>query len=51
VSRPYHIGYNALDDCRYRRQVLLVLLLRLNSRFTPFQQGKRSGKDFAVFSF
>ena len=30
VSRPYRIGYNALDDCRYRRLVLLVLLC-LNS--------------------
>jgi hypothetical protein len=39
VSRPYRIGYNALDDSRYRRLVLLVQL-RLNSRFTPFQ-GKR----------
>jgi hypothetical protein len=26
-SRPYRTGYNALDDCRYRRLVLLVLLL------------------------
>jgi hypothetical protein len=50
VSRPYRIGYNAPDDCHYRRLALLVQL-RLNSRFTPFQQGKRSGKDFAVFSF
>jgi hypothetical protein len=44
VSRPYRIGYNALDDCHYRRLVLLVQL-RLNSRFTPFQ-GKRSGRAF-----
>jgi hypothetical protein len=43
VSRPYRIGYNALDDCHYRRLVLLVQL-RLNSRFTPFQ-GKRSGSE------
>jgi hypothetical protein len=31
VSRPYRIGYNAPDDCHYRRLVLLVQL-RLNSR-------------------
>jgi hypothetical protein len=46
VSRPYRIGYNALDDCRYRRLVLLVQL-RLNSRFTPFQ-GKRSGSELVI---
>jgi hypothetical protein len=55
VSRFYRIGYNALDDCHYRRLVLLVQL-RLNSRFTPFQ-GKRSDFSFiiqllkCVFSF
>jgi hypothetical protein len=43
VSRFYRIGYNALDDCRYRRLVLLAQL-RLNSRFTPFQ-GKRSSSE------
>jgi hypothetical protein len=42
VSRPYRIGYNALDDCHYRHLVLLVLL-RLNSCLPPFQ-GKRSGR-------
>jgi hypothetical protein len=36
VSRPYHNGYNALDDYRYRRLVLLVQL-RLNSRSPPFR--------------
>jgi hypothetical protein len=30
VSRPYRIGYNALDDYHYRRLVLLAQL-RLNS--------------------
>jgi hypothetical protein len=55
VSRFYRIGYNALDSCRYRRLVLLVQL-RLNSRFTPFQ-GKLSVQSFiiqllkCVFSF
>jgi len=33
-SRPYDIGYNDLEDCRYRRLVLLVLL-RLNSYLPP----------------
>jgi hypothetical protein len=48
VSRFYRIGYNALDDCGYRRLVLLVQL-RLNSRFTPFQ-GKRSGSELRLYS-
>jgi len=42
VSILYRIGYSVPDDCHYRRLVLLVQL-RLNSRFTPFQ-GKRSGQ-------
>ena len=45
-SRPYDIGYNDLDVCRYRRLVLVVLL-RLNSRLTPFQS-KRSGQSFVI---
>ena len=36
-SRPYGIGYNDLEDCRYRRLVLLVLL-RLNSYLPPFKR-------------
>jgi len=36
-SRPYDIGYNDLEDCRYRRLVLLVLL-RLNSYLPPFKR-------------
>jgi len=49
-SRPYDIGYNDLDDCRYRRLVLLVLL-RLNSYLPPFKEGKRSGQAlfYSVF--
>ncbi len=46
-SRPYDIGYNDLEDYRYRRLVLLVLL-RLNSYLPPFQEGKRSGQDFII---
>jgi len=38
-SRPYDIGYNDLEDCRYRRLVLMVRL-RLNSILTPFQKGQ-----------
>ena len=38
-SRPYDIGYNDLENCRYRRLVLLVLLC-LNSYLTPFQRGQ-----------
>jgi hypothetical protein len=49
VSRPYRIGYSVPDDCRYRRLVLLVQL-RLNSRFTPFQ-GKRSSRAFRYSIF
>ena len=56
-SRPDDIGYNDLDDCRYRRLVMLERL-RLNSYLTPFQEGKRSGQSFIysivkvrVFSF
>jgi len=37
VSRPDDIGYNDLDDCRYHRLVLLVLL-RLNSYLPPFKR-------------
>jgi hypothetical protein len=44
VSRPYRIGYNALDDCRYRRLVLLVLL-RLNSCLPPFRASVQVGFD------
>ena len=43
-SRPYDIGYNDLDDCRYRR----LVLLRLNSYLPPFQEGKRSGQSFVI---
>ena len=49
VSRPFDIGYNDLDDCRYRRLVLLVLL-RLNSYLPPFKKGKRSGLGFVRYS-
>jgi hypothetical protein len=48
VSRPYRIGYNAPDDCHYRRLALLVQL-RLNSRFTPFQ-GKAFRSGFSLFN-
>jgi hypothetical protein len=44
-SRPYDIGYNDLEDCRYRRLVLVVRL-RLNSYLPPFKEGKRSGQSF-----
>jgi hypothetical protein len=37
VSRPYDIGYNDLEDCRYRRLVLLVLI-HLNSYLPPFKR-------------
>jgi hypothetical protein len=47
VSRPYDIGYNDLEDCRYRRLVMLERL-RLNSYLTPFQEGKRSGQSFVI---
>jgi len=47
VSRPYDIGYNDLDDCRYRRLVLLVLI-HLNSYLPPFQEDKRSGQSFVI---
>jgi len=46
-SRPYDIGYNDLEDCRYRRLVLVVRL-RLNSYLPPFKEGKRSGQSFAI---
>jgi len=46
-SRPYDIGYNDLDDCRYRRLVLVVRL-RLNSFLPPFKEGKRSGQSFVI---
>jgi len=44
-SRPYDIGYNDLEGCRYRRLVMLVRL-RLNSYLPPFKEGKRSGQSF-----
>jgi hypothetical protein len=44
-SSPDDIGYNDLEDCRYRRLVLLVLL-HLNSYLPPFKEGKRSGQSF-----
>ena len=47
VSRLYGTGYNALDDCRYRRLVLAVLL-RLNSRLPPFWQAFRSALPYSV---
>jgi hypothetical protein len=49
-SRPYRNGYNDLDDCRYRRLVLVVLL-RLNSYLTPFQRGQafRSELRYSIF--
>jgi len=40
-SRPYDIGYNDLEDCCYRRLVMLVLL-RLILILTLFPEGKRS---------
>jgi len=49
-SRPDDIGYNDLDDCRYRRLVLVVLL-RLNSYLPPFKEGKRSGQSFIRIQF
>ena len=45
-SRPYRNGYNDLDDCCYRRLVMVVLP-RLNSYLPPFKEGKRSGQSFA----
>jgi hypothetical protein len=47
VSRPYDIGYNDLEDCRYRRLVLLVLI-HLNSYLPPFKEDKRSGQSFVI---
>jgi len=52
-SRPDDIGYNDLEDCRYRRLVLLVLL-RLNSYFTPLficSWGKRSASGMVASLF
>jgi len=49
-SRPYDIGYNDLEDCRYRRLVLVVRL-RLNSYLPPFKEGKRSGQSFIRIQF
>ncbi len=40
-SRPDDIGYNDLEDCRYRRLVRVVLL-HLNSYLPPFGQAFRS---------
>jgi hypothetical protein len=50
VSRPYHIGYNDLENCRYRRLVMLERL-RLNSYLPPFKEGKRSGQSFIRIQF
>jgi hypothetical protein len=36
-SRPDDIGYNDLEDCRYRRLVMLERL-RLNSYLPPFKR-------------
>ena len=46
VSRPFDIGYNDLEDCRYRRLVLLVLIHY--SYLPPFKEGKRSGQSFII---
>jgi len=46
-SRPYRNGYNDLDDCRYRRLVLVVLP-HLNSYLPPFKEDKRSGQSFVI---
>jgi hypothetical protein len=49
-SRPYDIGYNDLEACRYRRLVLLELL-RLNSYSIPFPEGKRSVQELRYSIF
>jgi len=48
-SRPYDIGYNDLEVCRYRRLVLVVLL-RLNSYLTPFQRGQAFRSELYSYS-
>ncbi len=47
-SRPYDIGYNDLEDCRYRRLVLLVLI-HLNSYLPPSRgQAFRSELHYSI---
>ena len=48
-SRHDDNGYNDLEDCRYRRLVLLVLL-RLNSYLTPFQRGQAFRSELYPYS-
>jgi len=49
-SRPYDIGYNDLEDCRYRRLVLAGAAM-LELILTPFQEGKRSGRALCSIQF
>jgi len=49
-SRPYDIGYNDLENCRYRRLVLVVRL-RLNSYLPPFTRASVQVRALFVFSF